>query len=58
LANENGFGPKDLDKLLATVNQHPPVHHEGWMVNDYETIFCWVPVPYPTMVVISVTFFL
>jgi hypothetical protein len=24
--------------------QHQPVHHEGWMVSDRETIFCWVPV--------------
>jgi hypothetical protein len=29
----------------ATVNQHPPVHHEGWMVSVQETVFCWVPVP-------------
>jgi hypothetical protein len=29
LANENGFGPIYLHKLLATVNQHPPAHHEG-----------------------------
>jgi hypothetical protein len=26
-------------------NEHPPVHHEGWMVSDQETVFCWVPVP-------------
>jgi hypothetical protein len=26
----------------ATVNQHPPVHHEGWMVSGQETCFCWV----------------
>ncbi len=31
--------------LPATVNQHPPPHHEGWMVSGQETIFCWVPVP-------------
>jgi len=31
--------------FLATVNQHSPVHHEGWMVNGLETVFCWVPVP-------------
>jgi hypothetical protein len=29
----------------ATVNQHPPVHREGWMVSGQETIFRWVPVP-------------
>jgi len=29
----------------ATVNQHPPVHREGWMVSGKETIFRWVPVP-------------
>jgi len=28
----------------ATVNQHPPVHHEGWMVHGQETVFCWAPV--------------
>jgi hypothetical protein len=29
----------------ATMNQqHRPVHHEGWMISDQETIFCWVPV--------------
>ncbi len=31
--------------VSATVNQHPPAHHEGWMVSGQETIFCWVPVP-------------
>jgi hypothetical protein len=20
-------------------------HHEGWMVSDEETVFCWVSVP-------------
>jgi hypothetical protein len=29
----------------ATVNQHPPAQHEGWMVSGQETVFCWVPVP-------------
>jgi hypothetical protein len=23
----------------------PPVHHEGWIVCDEETVFCWAPVP-------------
>jgi hypothetical protein len=40
------------------MNQHPPVHHEGWMVSDMETVFCWVPVPWLTMVVSSVVFYL
>jgi hypothetical protein len=35
--------------LLALVghtsNQHPPACHEGWMVSDQETVFCWVSVP-------------
>ncbi len=31
--------------FAATVNQYPPVHHEGWMVSGQETVFCWVPVP-------------
>jgi hypothetical protein len=30
---------------LAKVNQHPPAHHEGWMISGQETVFCWVPVP-------------
>ncbi len=25
-----------------TVNQHPPAHHEGWMVSGQETVLCWV----------------
>jgi len=29
----------------AAVNQHPPVHPEGWMVSGQETVFCSVPVP-------------
>jgi hypothetical protein len=32
-------------EFMATVNQHPPAHHEGWMVSGQETVFCWVPVP-------------
>ncbi len=24
----------------ATANQHPPVHHEGWMVSGQETVIC------------------
>ncbi len=36
-----GWDPRQA----ATVNQqHPPVHHEGWMVSGEETVFCWVPV--------------
>jgi hypothetical protein len=34
---------ESLDR--ATVNQHPPVHCEGWMISGHETVFCWVPVP-------------
>jgi len=30
---------------LAKVNQHPPVHHEEWMISGKETIFYQVPVP-------------
>jgi hypothetical protein len=22
-----------------------PVHHQGWMICDQETVLCWVPVP-------------
>jgi hypothetical protein len=29
----------------VTVNQHPPVNHEGWMISGQEIVFCWVPVP-------------
>jgi hypothetical protein len=28
----------------VTVNQHPPMHHEGWMISGLETVFCYVPV--------------
>ncbi len=34
----------------AKVNRHPLAHHEGWMVRGQETVFCWVSVPYLTMV--------
>jgi hypothetical protein len=32
-------------KEWAIMNQHPPAHHEGWMISDQETVFCWVSVP-------------
>jgi len=38
---------------VATVNQHPPVYHQEWMICDEETVFYWIPVPYLTMVVSS-----
>jgi hypothetical protein len=25
--------------------QSEPAPHEGWMIMDQETVFCWVPVP-------------
>jgi hypothetical protein len=28
----------------ATLNQHPPAHHVGWMISGQEIVFCWVPV--------------
>jgi hypothetical protein len=31
-------------RCTATVNQHPPVQHEGWMINGLETVFCCVSV--------------
>jgi hypothetical protein len=34
-----------LPEPRATVNQQPPVHHEGWMISGQETVFCWVSVP-------------
>jgi hypothetical protein len=40
--------------MATVVNQHPPVHHQGWMICDQETVFCWVAVPELTMVVSSV----
>jgi hypothetical protein len=27
------------------VNQYPQVHHAGWMVCGYETLFHCIPVP-------------
>jgi hypothetical protein len=32
-------------KRSVAVNHHPPVHYQGWMISDLETVFCWVPVP-------------
>jgi hypothetical protein len=32
-------------KQWATVNEHSPVHHKGWMISGQETVFCLVPVP-------------
>jgi len=29
---------------MATTDQHPPAHHEGWMVNGQETVLYWFPV--------------
>jgi hypothetical protein len=29
----------------------------GWMISGQETVFCWVPVPYLTMVVSLVAFY-
>jgi len=50
---------KTTEEVLveATVNQHLPVHYQGWMICDQETVFCWVPVPLLTMVVSSVALF-
>jgi hypothetical protein len=40
------MNPEFIDEWQrATMNQHPPVHHEGWMISGQETVFCWVPVP-------------
>jgi hypothetical protein len=40
-----GFSIREGPTILVTVNQHPPVHREGWMINVQETVFCCVPVP-------------
>jgi len=47
-ARPKGMAPLFLLVTLpprAAVNQHPPVHPEGWMVSGQETVFCSVPVP-------------
>jgi hypothetical protein len=36
---------KERQKNGARMNQHPPVHLEGWMVSGQETVFFWIPVP-------------
>lgn len=36
---------------------HPPVHHDGWMENDQDTVFCYVTVPQVIMVVSLLAFF-
>jgi hypothetical protein len=43
-----------IQACIATVNQQPPAHHEGWMVTGQETVFCWISVPKLTTVVSSV----
>jgi hypothetical protein len=48
---------KQWNPRLLCLNQYPPVDHEGWMVSGQETVFCWVPVPWLTMVASSVGFF-
>jgi hypothetical protein len=35
--------------LLSQISRE---HNEGWMILGLETVFCWVPVPQLTMVVI------
>ncbi len=37
------------------MNQHIAMHHEGWMVNDQETLY-WVSIPYLTRVVRLIAF--
>jgi len=37
-SNQNMAKPRGM-------NQHPPMHHEGWMINSQETDFVWVPAP-------------
>ncbi len=39
------WSPSHSGENLAIVNQHPPAHHEGWMISGQETVFCWIPVP-------------
>ncbi len=43
--------------IATTMNQHPVMHHEGWMASGQEIVFCCVPVPKLTMVVSLVAFF-
>jgi hypothetical protein len=31
--------------VTPAVNQHPLVHHQGWMICDQEKDICWVPIP-------------
>ncbi len=45
------------NRELSEWTSSPAVHHEGWMVSGLETVFCWVHVPWLTMVVISLAFF-
>jgi hypothetical protein len=43
--------------IATTMNQHPVVHHEGWMASGQEIIFHCVAVPKLTMIVSSIAFF-
>jgi hypothetical protein len=43
LSNEKNHqinSPSQKITKKFTVNQHPPVHHQGWMICDEETVFC------------------
>jgi hypothetical protein len=42
---------------MASMNQHPLAHHEGWMVSGWETFSVGFQSPKLTMVVSSVAFF-
>jgi hypothetical protein len=48
---------QDNNKLHAASQQHPTVHHEGWMISGEEKVFCWFWVLWLTMVVSSVALF-
>jgi hypothetical protein len=46
-----------LESLRAGFQgQSEPVDHAGWIVSDQETVFCWVPDLYLTMLVTLVFF--
>jgi len=47
--------------IISTCGSHQTSTHqhtiEGWMESEQETVFCWVPVPWVTIVACSVAFF-
>jgi len=40
--NDDDNGLQSSLSTTTTMNQHPLVQHEGWMISGHETIFHWI----------------